>query len=93
MYVLVKIAQLLSSVVLMRQLLLRRARSVAGYSVTRDPSDMRCSEEDGQVVTTSVVLWDVNRNVVSLRLDNTAFLPGVATSSNVLASRGECNIM
>lgn len=56
MYVLVKIAQLLSSVVLMRQLLLRRARRVAGYSVTGDPSDMRCSEEDGQVVTTSVVL-------------------------------------
>lgn len=56
MYVLVKIAQLLSSVVLMRQLLLRRDRSVAGYSVTRDPSDMRCSEKDGQVVTTSVVL-------------------------------------
>lgn len=56
MYVLVKIAKLLSSVMLMRQLLLCRAGKVAGYSVTRDPSDMRCSEKDGQVVTASVVL-------------------------------------
>lgn len=57
MYVLLKIANLFSYIMFMRQLLLCRVMKVARYSVAVDPNDMRCWEKKNeQVVTAKVVL-------------------------------------
>lgn len=58
MYILLKIANLFSYIMFMRQLLLCSVMKVARYSVAVDPNDMRCwkKKKDEQVVTAKVVL-------------------------------------